>query len=268
MTRLRWRRQQRDKIKQVYGFIPNPILTVRQHAIQIFSEHSPSEISHLSRNLSFHNVCLNTTKVPHCVRSLLGLGLNFTITPTHKTLIKHIHMGKFEKDFYRRIQFAHQPFVIDKNDTNALFTPYVTWKPNTPKNEEFTSRLHSFEAKLNTMFPVNKPTKTKSTSLLPSQEKALTWLTEHPEIMVLNTDKNLGPAIIERHRYLDLTWRDHLSDKNTYRQLTLTDANRRITSIMNDISFFTTNFKRSLKNHEAKFITRKLLASSYDNSYS
>ena len=32
--------------------------------------------------------------------------------------------------------------------------------------------------------------------------------------MVCNTDKNLGPAIIDRQRYAHLAWRDHLSTQD------------------------------------------------------
>ena len=33
--------------------------------------------------------------------------------------------------------------------------------------------------------------------------------------MITQTDKNLGPAVIERATYIKLAWSDHLSDEKT-----------------------------------------------------
>jgi len=46
--------------------------------------------------------------------------------------------------------------------------------------------------------------------------------------MVCKTDKNLGPAIIERKHYFNLAFRDHLSNPRTYRKLTEAAAEQRM----------------------------------------
>ena len=45
-------------------------------------------------------------------------------------------------------------------------------------------------------------------------------LQQQQTFLIVPCDKNLGPAIIERHDYLKLAMRDHLSDTTTYKSLT------------------------------------------------
>ena len=49
-------------------------------------------------------------------------------------------------------------------------------------------------------------------------------------------DKNLGPAIIERHDYLKIAMRDHLNDTTTYKSLTSRETNHYALDIKNKSS--------------------------------
>lgn len=53
-------------------------------------------------------------------------------------------------------------------------------------------------------------------------------LLQRKDLIVFRTDKNLGPAIIERTRYIKLAFRDHLHDAKTYQPLTGNGAENRI----------------------------------------
>jgi hypothetical protein len=48
----------------------------------------------------------------------------------------------------------------------------------------------------------------------------LRLLKDHQDFVVFLTDKNLGPAIIERKEYIRRALKDHLLDQETYKQLT------------------------------------------------
>jgi len=52
------------------------------------------------------------------------------------------------------------------------------------------------------------------------QRNCLHSLWNDPNLMVIWTDKNLGPALIERKRYINLAFKDHLGNHNVYQQLT------------------------------------------------
>ena len=51
------------------------------------------------------------------------------------------------------------------------------------------------------------------------QHKLMKLLQSDDRFIVCQTDKNLGPAILERDAYIKLTLKDHLSDRSTYQLL-------------------------------------------------
>ncbi len=109
-----------------------------------------------------------------------------------------------------------------------LYERSPNWHPDdTDVPREIAKRAHAFTKSISCLF---KPTKCK-TNLLPIQSAALCRLRNHPLICVMKTDKNLGPAIIERHRYIVKAYENHLSDKKTYRQLDERTATNRITAV-------------------------------------
>ena len=57
------------------------------------------------------------------------------------------------------------------------------------------------------------------TNLFPHQRHALSTLQQQDTFLIVPCDKNLGPAIIERHDYLKIAMRDHLNDTTTYKLL-------------------------------------------------
>jgi len=69
--------------------------------------------------------------------------------------------------------------------------------------------------------------------------------------------QNLGPAIIEREEYIRLAYRDHLSDSNTYCQLTAPAAQARLAHVTAEIKAFTIAFQCSLTASDHKFILHK-----------
>ena len=57
-----------------------------------------------------------------------------------------------------------------------------------------------------------------ATNLAPHKQRLLNELRENLDFIVFPADKNLGPCIIERDRYIAACL-DHLSDTTTYRRL-------------------------------------------------
>ena len=72
-----------------------------------------------------------------------------------------------------------------------------------PKSPKLRLRRSNFNDEILKLF-LNR--QKAPTNLTQAQQNALTWLLDHPEIMVLNTDKNLGPAVIKRDRYMSLAY--------------------------------------------------------------
>lgn len=52
----------------------------------------------------------------------------------------------------------------------------------------------------------------------------LSYLCSQQDFIIAQCDKNLGPAIIERDRYIQLAYRDHFSDTTRYKRLSKYEA--------------------------------------------
>ena len=101
---------------------------------------------------------------------------------------------------------------------------HSTWTPPhwTIPPIALEERLSRFSTALNKLFKTCKG----KTNLLPHQHRALRTLQQQQTFLIVPCDKNLGPAIIERHDYLKIAMRDHLSDTTTYKSLTTSEIDR------------------------------------------
>eukprot|EP00957_Ditylum_brightwellii_P009574 721898-Ditylum_brightwellii.AAC.1 len=81
------------------------------------------------------------------------------------------------------------------------------------------------------MVEINQSNQKGATNLNKLQQHLLRALKNHPEFVILLTDKNLGPVIIEQEEYLKHAIKDHLSDEKTYKQLTNGKAKTRLLDI-------------------------------------
>ena len=59
----------------------------------------------------------------------------------------------------------------------------------------------------------------KSSKLTLTQKSHLNLLRSNEDFIILNSDKNLGPAIMERETYIKSVLEEHLLDENTYENL-------------------------------------------------
>ena len=69
------------------------------------------------------------------------------------------------------------------------------------------------------------------TNLLSTQLATLLYIRKRHDLIVWKTDKNLGPAIIERDEYIRHALTDHLLDSVTYQPLTQTQAHGQVATI-------------------------------------
>jgi len=74
--------------------------------------------------------------------------------------------------------------------------------------------------------------------------------------MVCRTDKNLGPAVIERAKYINAALNDHLLHENTYRKLSRQNAEQEMTKTSHALSSWLRKYKSILSKSEITFIKR------------
>jgi hypothetical protein len=97
-----------------------------------------------------------------------------------------------------------------------------------------------------------------NSNLLPFHRSALQQLQASTETIVVQCDKNLGPACVDIPTYIQLAFRDHLHDESTYQYLTLDEAQHRGAFIRKSLQTWTTKWKADLTTNELKFIRSAL----------
>lgn len=182
------------------------------------SRMKPLTISH-SQLSNFHNITDLTP--PSFLNTTLTRGLKFIPPckpPNHDTLITSL------QTFFRRLLLKQHFREHPERENRYAYYPKLyradgNWTPNTTIQwEQWTARVQSeFETTFETsklLRSLTDKTDTIDTDLILTRH----YLKLHPELMIVATDKNLGPALITRQDYIDMCLK-HLCDTNTYTQM-------------------------------------------------
>lgn len=162
----------------------------------------------------FFTIQCNKT-LPLAIRKTLALGPKFVPPPSH-TPHAHLVLKKL-KNFFSKIDLA--TWLKDSNLTNnssqqenfipSLYTP-SGWFPT----EYSTTRSYS-DITLPLLINILQP-RTPTYQSDRNFHQTLHWLDKNPELMICNTDKNLGLKVIPRALYHKLVM-THLNNRNTYK---------------------------------------------------
>lgn len=201
-------------------------------------------------NIAYHNMCSSGPPPPSCTRSLLGLGLNFCLRSTYSSSPLDPDFQRFCKDIYTRMILAGNSTPLP---ANALFIR-SDWEPNIDDIPmELRARVSAFVNEAKKLFHKRR----SPSNLLPHQTAALNAIKARPDLIVWKTDKNLGPAVIERDVYIRRALDEHLLNADTYRQLTEAQASGRINCIRNLVNHFITTYFPKPKRAEDESATAK-----------
>ena len=218
--------------------------------------------SYFSRptNLAFHDLTRDL-KPPKNLRSLLGLSLKFIPNPRYNVpwkAYKTIILPRFDTDLRVKTFFATEN-PVDDGSQNYNPRMYIRsgWRPPehiAPTPKEIPRRLNTFENQLHSL--VKK--QSCGSNLLPNQRLALRSLRNQDIFLVVQCDKNLGPAVIEKSRYIEMAFRDHLSDKKTYMRLTNKEAESKADLLKRWITSWIHKHRKLLLRSERKFMEHHL----------
>ena len=176
--------------------MPNEKLSIIQNAAEVIGNTDPSYYFSQPSQLAFHN--LTSSKViPPIAKSLLGLGRNFIPTPKFTKCKKDMEGDEreFERSARLKAFFADQP--LDCNPPTLYINS--TWEPKRgtyPRQVDV--RLRHFWNRIRLLF--KKRRRCSKSNLLPFQQRILRWLKTNKELIIANTDKNLGPCAVELKR--------------------------------------------------------------------
>lgn len=206
-----------------FGFVADPSLSTRHNAINRLGSLPIVDYWCRPTKLAFHDL---TSKIPapRNLRTLLGQGMKFIPTPFRTTSFLDLQTDQIGLHHLERAMRLACFFLArppPEGDYNPRMTIPSEWQPHDkffPKI--LKNRLHQFAIKLYQLF---KPAKPLANLSLPHRH-ALTYLRSQHELLVVNCDKNLGPALIERDEYIKMAIRDHLHDTSTYSRLSSEEA--------------------------------------------
>jgi len=205
---------------RVYGFIPNTNLSVTENAINVLGAQNATSYFAIPENMAFHNLCSPSTPVPTGMKRLLGLGLKFCIEPPQPRQY-HEHLILTSLDRFSRSVRLHTLLGQVKpksNETQYIPGLYIpsTWQP--PRSmyeiEEPLSRFRNRVEDLTSALPTQR-----RYNLNTSQRRCLKALGSRPDLVVFPTDKNLGPSVCDRSRYIRQVLSEHLGNPTRYQFL-------------------------------------------------
>lgn len=101
-------------------------------------------------------------------------------------------------------------------------------------NPDFVSRTNQFARKLRALFQKRKTV----SNLMTFQASTLDRLKANDDVVIFKTDKNLGPAILEKDVYIQRALTDHLLDDKTYVNISEHHAFNRISNLRANIKSF------------------------------
>ena len=236
----------------MYGFVCDPSLSLLHNVSNVICDMPAWLYYSRPSNIAFHNLCLPSFPLPAGLKSLLGLGLSFCPRPPMTNNKSAVQLKRFYRDCNTRMFFGGSP---NADDDTGLFVR-SDWEPDSEEIPiEFRARVSYFIKRVGALF---KRRRRVQSSLLPSQMAAFKWLEAHDNVVVFPTDKNLGPAVMERDRYIDQALTDHLLDPKTYRRLDKTTADRRVTSITIILNNMIRELNAAGRHSDAKFLQRSL----------
>ena len=128
------------------------------------------------------------------------------------------------------IKFIEIPKNTDDGYDPKLKLPFSLPHP-TPAPMIIKDVVERFFIKMDETFSKSQRRKHKL-NLNKKDIRLLRQLKKERKFMVVNTNKNLGPAIIELDHYIHCSLEDHLNDKTTYRELLKFEADA-----LNEINF-------------------------------
>ena len=90
------------------------------------------------------------------------------------------------------------------------------------------NRLAQFNAGVHRQLKIRRP---NTPNLLPYQLLTIAEMNNHNDILVVNCDKKVGPAVIDTSTYVSRAFSDHLDTSSVYKELTEDAAHTHMTNV-------------------------------------
>lgn len=243
----------RNLVKR-YGFFSNPKLP---HWLQVTTALKTMTLHQINNRfkhnqVAFHNLC-DSLKPPTGIGKLLWHGLKFIIErplpkPRLETYIKRLTYDIRVRNFIQQIDLAEDPDYDPK-----LYLPSEDFTPD-PAPNQIEQGIRDFKQTLQEL--IAKNIQHRQHNLPPDIRRLLRFLEGNKDFIILPTDKNLGPAIMERATYKRRCLQDHLLDNNSYKQLTPAEAAQIQSEARNQMEDLIATYSEYLTANEKTYFER------------
>ena len=209
---------------------------------------------HKSQHTAYHDLCTLKTP-PTGTDQLLWNGLKFCIEkPLPKPQIDKT-IKRLTDDIRMKYFWLQHGGVDDGGDFNKKLWKKSDFTPGeaAPEIEE---AIQAFAQQTTIAVKQNLRKRKRAHNIPPTPRKLLRTLPDNKEFIVLPTDKNLGPAILERSVYLQRCLKDHLLDNKTYRQLSEQEADHRLAGAIYQFKLLVAQNRKTLPKDEQKYFDR------------
>lgn len=200
----------------------------------------------LPRNSEIHN--FTSVHLTDRQKRIIGLGLKFRPTQKPPDLTQ---FNVQIQDFCRSVRL-HKKFEGEPEDSNFNPRLYVksTWNP--PREDpDLEDKLHDICKDLRQNIKQNKPHWKRNLSVTDREE--LSQIRNDDSVRVLDTDKNLGPALVSTDWVQNETLRQ-LNDKQSYSIITYEDWILRHGQIIATREKLMLTFSKFITANAAKFL--------------
>lgn len=169
-------------------------------------------------------------------------------------------MERFRRDVQIKFFFAEETMDTDSEYSEFYSHKLYIKSKWIPPNAfgSVKNKIEAFENNLRRL-QLNKLSNTRaSTNLIGVQEQLIKTLHTNLDFIILPTDKNLGPAIMERQRYVEHVLREHLCDTEQYQHLSTEDGEARINNFYTNLKRLLVKYKNCMTDFEKKYFDRSM----------
>jgi hypothetical protein len=188
-------------------------------------------------NKLYHNLCVKLRPPPN-LANLLGLGKKFCLErkrpkiDTSDTIncLKHSIRLRHWLQQANIPPHVNNPTANNANSTPTLSPAYIPnlyikseWTPPSIQEGNTETQMMEFATMLR-LAAISHHRQRPRSNLSSLQHRQIQTIQNDPRFIVCLTDKNLGPAPLERQQYILWVYQDHLGHDNTYKRLTKFEA--------------------------------------------
>ena len=236
--------------KRTFGFTSDPSLPTWRNVENALTQMEVNEYFNRPNNMTYHNLCSNLHP-PQGVGTTLGLGLKFCVQSDRAPDFVEKSMIRFSDDIRKKYLFAGSAM----KDTPKKIYIKSPWIPD-PAPDHVEDRINTFARALSAEHNFLTKHLGKSSNLTNLQKSQINLLRSNRDFVILISDKNLGPAIMERELYIKNILTEHLLDGKTYTQISEDEGERILMFIETETNKLLQEYKEYISEDEKRYFSR------------